>query len=534
MNKIKTNKIFFVQRNKDEFNAVELLTSEVKRQKDDAIIQCSIDFNTLEIQPLYWDIYIELSDDIGKDLVRVSGVSKQVKQMVQKNILKNQVIIEEFISYPYVTLGGDLSWQYRLKEVFENPKNYFKENLAFYIAKILHPYYKNKNIWIGFEKVAQSAHDSGYHFFDYCYNNTNEKNYYYVIDKDSPERKFLMDKKDRVIDYMSFKYFVYLYSAKLLISSDTKRNVYNLKQKETKMGRALTDKKLVYLQHGVNGLKTVRDFYKDRGVFDLVIAPSEFEKELIVKEWGYSENEVFATGLARWDVMADRSNLIPFKQIFVMPTWRTWMDGMTDEDFLASNYYQEYQAFLSNPSLKKLCLDNNMRIAFFLHPKFKNYIHLFSLDSEYIDKYDFLEVPWDDMIMKSPLMVSDYSSIIWEMFYLKKPCVFYHFDCDDYLKYEGMYLDPEKDLFGDRAFDSEKLIEIIKKYFYNDFKEEEKYGNMRNTYFNYTDQLNSKRIYSVIKENEESLFPENKITFKIKIRRKLGKVKRRIIRELKK
>src|SRR5699024_8633473 len=99
------------------------------------------------------------------------------------------------------------------------------------------------------------------------------------------------------------------------------------RQRKTKLGKVLTNKKLVYLQHGVNGLKVVPDFYKNRNVFDLVIAASDYEKNMIEQYWGYEPKEVVATGLARWDVMEDKTTDIPHKQIFVMPTWRTWMDG---------------------------------------------------------------------------------------------------------------------------------------------------------------------------------------------------------------
>ncbi|EME8114594.1 CDP-glycerol glycerophosphotransferase family protein [Enterococcus faecium] len=488
-----------VRRNKDGFTQIRIPDIEVQKIKTGMTVQATINYENYRFEPLYWDPYLVVNDGIRQYHVRLNNSSKNAIKNIKNNTLSYQFHTEDdFLLYPYVTLSGDISFTYRKREYYETKSNQLKEKAAYYLARLLKPYFAKKDIWIAFEKLAESAHDSGYHFFNYCYQNKKHNQFYYVIQKGATEEKFLADKQDRVLHFMSFKYFLYLFSASLLISSDTKRNVYNLKQKETYMGRVLSDKPLAYLQHGVNGLKKVPDFYKNRDVFDLVSVPSDFEKEFVLRDWGYSDDEVVVTGLARWDVMEDRTDQIPFKQIFVMPTWRTWMDGLTKEKFVETDYYQQYSSFLDSDKLKQMLLENNARIAFFLHPKFKEYIDLFDIDPEIISKYEFLEVPLDDMIMKSSMMISDYSSIIWEMYYLKKPCVFFQFDIDKYMQYEGMYMDPKTDLFGDAAYSTEELLTLIEENIKNDFQEKEKYTELRKDYFSLMDHHNSERIYEAI------------------------------------
>lgn len=416
----------------------------------------------------------------------------------------------DHIFYPYITVNKELAFTYRPREHFETRYYYWKENIAYIVAWVLYGYLKKKEIWIGFEKLAMSAHESGYYFFDYVYRNGLHKNFYYVIRKDSPEINNLLDKRDKILYYKSFKYFVYMFAARLLISSDTKRNSYHLKMKTSKLGKTLTNKPLVYLQHGVNGLKKVPDFYKKRNVFDLVIAPSEFEKEMIVNYWGYRESEVVTTGLARWDVLEDKTDQIAYKQIFVMPTWRTWMDGISKEKFAESDYYKNYMNFLTSEKLKDVLERDNVKIKFFLHPKFKDYIDLFDVESDHIEKFGFLDVPLDEMIMKSSMMITDYSSVIWEMFYLKKPCLFYHFDRDKYLEYEGSYMDFEHELFGDVAFDADTLIAYVDDYIRNNFQEKSEYRELRQRYFTFMDRNNSQRIFEAVEENKEILYKKNR------------------------
>ncbi|MCO8289711.1 CDP-glycerol glycerophosphotransferase family protein [Tetragenococcus halophilus] len=535
---IQLSALQLIQRNKDMLDVRSYSIRKVTNFNGKATIESTIDLKNSNLSPLYWDLYISITKDNKEYYVKISSVTQKIAWDVNQTISKYQYNVnDKDIIYPYITLSNYLSFTYREKEFYENRYYLLKENLAYLYVQLFYKHFAKREIWLAFEKLAVSAHDSGYYFFDYVYKNNKHDEFYYIIQRDSPELENLEDKRDRVIYFMTFKYFVYMFAAKLLISSDTKRNSYNLKLKKSKLARALTNKKLVYLQHGVNGLKRVPDFHKNRDVFDLVIAPSEFEKQMIVEDWGYDETEVVATGLARWDGLIDKTDQVPYRQIFLMPTWRTWMDGMERDKFVESEYFKKYNEFLSSERLHYLLEENNVEIKFFLHPKFRDYIDLFDSSSPNIEKFGFLETPLDEMIMKSSLMISDYSSVIWEMFYLQKPCVFFHFDKDKYLEYEGSYMNFDTDLFGDVAYDTEGLVNIIEDYIHNEFEEKEKYAEMRNDYFTFADYHNSERIYEAIEENKDWLvsnslrIPKFKLSHIIpySLRRKLLDWKNRIL-----
>lgn len=539
INHIELDSLHLIQRNKDILDLRSYPIKEVDTFNGKTIIKSAIDLKKANLYPLYWDLYIAVISNEKKYYVKITSVEKKIAWDVNQTISKYQYNVnDKDIIYPYITISNDLSFTYREREFYENRYYLLKENLAYLYVQLFYKHFAKRNIWLAFEKLSISAHDSGYYFFDYMYKNQKYDEFYYIIQKDSPEMKNLADKKDKVIYFMSFKYFVYMFASKLLISSDTKRNSYNLKLKKSKLARALTNKKLVYLQHGVNGLKRVPDFHKNRDVFDLVIAPSEFEKQMIVEDWGYDESEVAVTGLARWDGLVDKTNEIPYRQIFLMPTWRTWMDGMEKDKFKESEYFKKYNEFLSSKKLHALLKEHNVKIKFFLHPKFRDYIDLFDSSSSNIEKFGFLEVPIDEMIMKSSLMISDYSSVIWEMFYLKKPCVFFHFDKEKYLEYEGSYMDFNTDLFGDVAYETSDLINIISDYIHNEFEEKNQYAEMRSDYFTFMDNHNSERIYKVIEENKDWLIGDSLRIPKFKfshlipygVRRKLLDWKKKILK----
>lgn len=509
-------------RNQDRLVSSPLKIDSVNKKGKRIDLSVSLDLDTQQLEPNFWDMYLEVSfKDSVIGLAKVSTVDKLVSKKIYNKMTKYQSYLKNKYTFsPYITKGQELAFMYRPVDPLESRYYYFKENIAFFVYILLAKKLRNRNIWIGFEKLAMSAHESGYYFFDYVHKNNLHDEFYYVIRKDSPELFNLKKYNKKVLYYKSFKYFMYMFAAKLFISSDTRGNSYHIRVKNSLLGREVTRKPLVFLQHGYNGIKRVPDFHKARSVFDLVIAASDYERNMIIKDWGYNPNEVSTTGLARWDHLKDKENKADAKQIFIMPTWRTWMDGIDKEEFVTSEFYKKYKELLSSDKLNKILAENNIKIKFFLHPKFKNYIELFRVDSDNIETFGFLEVSLDEMIMKSSMMISDYSSIIWEMFYLGKPCVFYHFDRDKYLEYEGSYMNFNKDLFGEIALDANDILKIIEDYIETDFKVKDKYSKMRDKYFTHVDNNNSQRIYDFISNNEEYLHGINKV-WKFKLRKLL-------------
>ena len=67
-----------------------------------------------------------------------------------------------------------------------------------------------------------------------------------------------------------------------------------------------------------------------------------------------------------------------------------------------------------------------------------------------------------------------------------------------YMQAHGSYLDMEQELFGERYTEYEKLIDGIEEYIHNGFKEKEEYTKLKDYYFEYRDNDNSKRTYEYI------------------------------------
>jgi CDP-glycerol glycerophosphotransferase (TagB/SpsB family) len=486
-----------------------------KKSETSCAVKFSIDISQLKLQNYYWDFYLEIVINHRTHEIRMKNPTFKVRRQVNKKSIQQSYLYENnFYVQPYVTAANTIALLYKKKEVYETALFYFKEKLAYSLYISFKWYFDRKNIWLTFEKFSETAQDNAFYFFQYCYKNNKQKNFFYIIKKDSPDYSNVKQMEDKVLHYMSFKYMVYLFAAKLLISSESKGHVYDIRIQKGLLKKALNHKTQVFLQHGVIGLKRVDQIFKKgiRNSIGLFVVSSETEKKIIKNNFGYKDNEIIVTGLSRWDVLSDQSNNNP--SILLMPTWRSWMDDLPEDKFIKTQYYQHYVSLLNSPDIDNLLNEFNIQLNFYIHPKFKAYIDKFSSNNKRIRIYQYGEEKVNQLLMRSSMLITDYSSVSWDMYYQKKPIVFYQFDLDDYIKYQGSYINMETELFGDQAKTVDSLIELIKKHAENNFKEDPKYALLRKSYLKYTDRQNSSRIYQEIIKNYQRL-TKRKLSFTI-------------------
>lgn len=188
-----------------------------------------------------------------------------------------------------------------------------------------------------------------------------------------------------------------------------------------------------------------------------------------------------------------------------MPTWRSWLEEKSADEFVKSDYYHNYMKLLSSNHLAVLLKTYNVKLIFYIHPKFKDYIGQFNVSGEHIELIPFGSIPLNEIIKKCHMLITDYSSVCWDVYYLGKPVLFYQFDYDMYEQAHGSYLDMEQELFGERYTEYEDLLIGIEKQIKNNFTEDPKYKGLRDYYFAYIDNDNSKRTYQYISSKSNLL-----------------------------
>lgn len=481
---------------------------EIKVNKNKSTVNFQINIEDMKFEQFYWDVFLVVLIRNNEFLVKVKNPDEWLKKEISQRISKYSYKYKDnYILYPYITINNSLALTYRKLDVYENKRYRIKEYFAGLVYMVFKKHFDRKQIWLVYEKFSQMAQDNGYYFFQYVYNHQPNENVYYVIDKKSQDYKNLIGMQDKVVQFMSFKHLLYLYASKLLISSESKGHAYVLRKQNGKIPKMLQKKKMVFLQHGVIALKKVGGIFNknSRNAADLFVVSSEYESEIIENNFGYDNEEIINVGLCRWDALVDESQENSSKEMLLMPTWRSWLDDVSDEVFIKSNYYHSYITLLNSNKLQQMLKNHNIIMNFYIHPKFREYISRFEVDNPNIRIYQFGEEKLNKLLMKNSLLITDYSSVAWDQFYQKKPVVFYQFDYSDYELLQGSYMDMNTELFGDRVIQPDELINLIEEYIDRNFTEKEHFAAMRNYYFDHVDKNNSERTYKAIKDNKERL-----------------------------
>lgn len=330
---------------------------------------------------------------------------------------------------------------------------------------------KNSNLWL-FADMSWRADDNAEHLYRYVMRNHPKQKIAFILSKKSIDYLRLKKEGFKLVDPKSF-YFKYLiYKADKIISSHVDRYIFNALGGDT-----LKTKDFIFLQHGV--IKDDLSRWLNQRKIDIFITSTKAEYDSIAGDFNhykFSTKEVVLTGLARWDALI-KNNILNTKQILIMPTWREYLSGKVQKygararnpEFVKSLYFQKWQEFLCSKELEKLAVQCGYSIVFIPHPQVRMYLEDFNLPSYIITSY---KESMQELFCKSSLMITDYSSVAFEMAVLKKPVLYYQFDKDEFFakhSYTQGYFDYERDGFGEVCFNYNQLLYYLKDILsYND------------------------------------------------------------------
>ena len=475
----------------------------VKIKKDLQYVDACLDLKNVDLKSLYWDVVVMfVNPETGEGFEAAVFMTRAYRLFTSFLYRGSYKTGNGFFLYPYNTSSKKLAFQFREEGEYDHLGFRVKELTAFAAYYLLKPYWDSRHIQLVYEKFCMMAQDNGYYFFKYCMDHEEEKrqknHIYYVITKDAPDRKKLDAYQSHLVDFMSIRHMIYMIAAELLVSTDTRNHLYAMRQRGSILKRYLRKKHLVFLQHGVTALKKVDFFYGKgkSGSCNLFVVTSDFEKKIVEDYFGYAEDEIVNSGFARWDVLEDKSEGL--REILIMPTWRAWLENVTLEEFKESDYFHNYMALLNSPRFHSFLEKNDLLANFYLHSKFREFIQDFSVESDRIRLIVFGEEPANELMMRCKMLVTDYSSVCWDVFYLDKPVVFFQFDRDKYMEAHGSYLDMDRELFGDCAQDVDGLLTYMERCADDHFVVRPEYEKMQKSFYKYFDDQNSRRICDAI------------------------------------
>jgi hypothetical protein len=263
------------------------------------------------------------------------------------------------------------------------------------------------SICLYFDRLDQAS-DNAEVLYEYM---TQFPNKYFIIDHNSKDYQRLKNKGFNVVGYDTKEFKTLYKKCDFIFSSSFDFEITNYK----KLARKASFN-FVFLQHGViyNDLR----HHLNRRHIDYIICSTTFEKNLLKQDYLFADWQIIDSGLARFDQLKNQAN----NNLVLAPSWNANMRKpfSTELDLIK----MEKSKFFKN--IVDIILKTDAKLL--LHPNYQASFQLFAKavgqDRIYKDQQYY------EIINQSSGVITDYSSIVFDFMYLKKPVYFYNLQQD--------------------------------------------------------------------------------------------------------
>lgn len=399
--------------------------------------------------------------------IDISILNEQQKKELRQDILTNTISLESTINDFKVKMvvvidkKGVIEASNKIIEFIKyNSENYIRK--AYKIFNKILPINNNMVIYQSFHGKSFSGNPKAI-YKEMIKSKANHKGIW-VLENPYTE----VQKGTIIVKPNTLQYYYYMAKAKYFVNNGNFPDFYE-KRKGT-----------IHLQtwHGTPLKKLGYDISKDSPSYyennspqlirrnsrwDYLIGPNEYTSIILQRAFGFKK-EMINSGYPRNDILynytKEKANEIKNKLgidkekkvILYAPTWR-------DSDFHGNSANQGYKLKFNIENFKKKFGDTHI-LLLRLH-----YRDAARLAINLSDKTVFNVSFYDDiqeLYLISDLLITDYSSVMFDYINLKRPMIFY---CYDYLKYKnkmrGCYFNFTESAPGPIVFDEEQLFDAI-------------------------------------------------------------------------
>lgn len=418
-----------------------------------------------------------------------------------------------------IGIGAELFFSFQMHRL-----RFFLLRAAWVVTR---PYFKNKNIWMFFDKIYKAG-DSSEYLYKYATEQLEKKRsgeipretancypdkLYYLVDKSASDYKRLISEGYTPLRRGSFLHRLVFLNANMMIVSNSTVFAFNdYYMENSRYIRGIPDFHVVCVQHGLSVQKIALAQQRLRDNTRLYFCASKYEIENLshpVYDYqGYGALKL--TGVPRYDGLVDEDK----KQIMISPTWRMQSAKFVSKNegverdynplFKETDYYQVYNGLINDKKLIAAAKEYGYRIAYVLHP-------IVSPQAEDFDKNEYVDIipsvgdmSYEKMFRESSLMVTDYSGIQFDFAYMRKPLVYYHPE-ELEAHYEEGTFHYDTMAFGEIVKKRDELVELLIDYMKNGCKMKDEYRRRADDFYEYSDHGNCKRIFDEMVEYQRKV-----------------------------
>lgn len=314
--------------------------------------------------------------------------------------------------------------------------------------------------------------------------------------------------KFTVLKYKTMPFFK-MYSAAAFIVSDSRLPKYLRKNRKcqyiqtwhgTPLKKLALDMQVLNMSGSSNIERYHMNFRKSISEWDYLLSQNSYSTKIFrscfdfdktILEVGYPRNDKLLNTTASQIYELKRNMGLPLnkKVILYAPTWRDnafYKKGeykfvsKVDFDALQDALSDEYVMIVKYHYLIKDSVDWS---------KYEGFVYQFGEECDIADLY-----------LVSDMLITDYSSVMFDYSVLNRPLLFFTYDYDEYMTdLRGFYFDFKEEAPGPLVYDNDELIESIKNY--NAEEWSEKYEAFHDKYNHCDEGTASKAIVDLIVEN---------------------------------
>jgi len=358
-------------------------------------------------------------------------------------------------------------------------------------------------VWLIGER-PETARDNGRALFAHLRSTRPKASVYYIITADSPMRP-AVEPLGHVVTHSSWRHRL------LMLHADVLANAYSIKHmlpRRWHPGAYMRQcawrigSRRVYLKHGVH--LSPYAVKRASGGYDLLAAVGEQEAEALAATSGY-DDQVVVTGLPRYDALVPPSR--PSRTILFMPTWRRYLvptlfsgSSETKVAYEGSTYQRFMSDFLGGEQLARCLERHDLRLQVVPHYNLGAVLRAEDLASDRVDVLDAATADIPALLRSCDLLVTDYSSVQFDVAFIGTPVVYCQFDTEEYTAGHSAFswFEPSRDGFGPVTRDVDSTVATIERYAAAGFVREEQYDAKAAAVFDHQDRHNSERIARAI------------------------------------
>ena len=245
---------------------------------------------------------------------------------------------------------------------------------------------------------------------------------------------------------------------------------------------------------GVNATMYHKDVFRDNKRWDRLITPNMYSAKIMHRAFRMNANQLQFDGYPRNDILINhteddvkriKNNLgidSNKKVVLYAPTWR-------DNEYIKTSEYTA-QLHLDLEKIKQHY--DNVIVLVRTHYMISNQLDLSAYSDMAMDVSQYEDIA--ELYLISDVLITDYSSVMFDYATLQRPIIFFTYDLDAYAnEIRGFYFDFVKEAPGPLVKTTDDVIKELDKAFEDDWKPNDNYRKFIDKYAGWMDGKSSAR-----------------------------------------